>query len=98
MRLQPLRRHRWSCRRGDRDPQTALRARLRSQTGRSGRDNNNCATAVLPGLRRTDFPLTYDGPETYGGPNYPRPSSETDEREREREPTSREELRDQKRD
>lgn len=54
--------------------------------------------AVLPGLRRTDFPLTYDGPETYGGPDYPRPSSETDEGERDREPTSREELRDQKRD
>jgi hypothetical protein len=38
----------------------------------------------------------YDGPETYGGPNYPMPTSETDERDRE--PTSREELRDQKRD
>ena len=39
--------------------------------------------AVLPGLRRTDFPLTYeadsyDEPETYGGPNYPMPSPDAD--------------------
>jgi hypothetical protein len=40
--------------------------------------------------------LVPEADETYGGPNYPMPTSETDERDRE--PTSREELRDQKQD